>query len=402
MQLCEGPVRILLVHNYYLQPGGEDQVFAAEVETLRVHGEEVREYTVHNSRTASMSKLNLAKSTIWNQQVATELITLLSEFQPDLVHFHNTFPLVSPAAHVAVRRAGIPVVQTLHNFRLLCLNGLFLRNGRICEDCLGRATPWPGVLHGCYRESRQASAVVAAMLAVHRRRGTWQSAVDTYIALSEFARGKFVAGGLPSERIVVKRNFLPRDPGTGTHQGKFAVFVGRLGPEKGIGFLIRLWSQLELGMPLRIIGSGPLESLAAQSPGTVEWLGWQPHERVVEILKQASLLVFPTECYEGFPMVLLEAMATGLPVIASDHGSLPEIVEQGTSGLLVPPGDTERWIEAVRWATSHPGELGAMGQRARRVYENSYTAEAGYRHLSEVYRATLRRASGTAASVVRG
>jgi glycosyltransferase involved in cell wall biosynthesis len=389
-------VRILLVHNYYLQPGGEDQVFSAETEILRTHGEQVRTFTIHNSRIASMGKLSLARSTIWNHDVAGELTALLNDFAPDLVHFHNTFPLVSPAAYVAVRRLRIPVVQTLHNFRLLCLNGLFLRNGRPCEDCLGRAVAWPGVQHGCYRQSRQASAVVAAMLATHRWRGTWRAAIDTYIALTEFARVKFMAGGLPSDRIVVKPNFLQRDPGTGTHEGNFALYVGRLSPEKGIGALVRLWGRLGPGIPLRVIGSGPLETLAADSPATVEWLGWQPRERVLAAMKDASFLVFPTEWYEGFPMVLLEAMATGLPVIASCQGSLPEIVQDGTSGMLVPCGDSEHWIGALRWAISHPEELAAMGQRGRRVFEGKYTPEVGYRLLSEVYQRTIERARGLA------
>src|SRR5688572_20580248 len=255
-----------------------------------MHGHEVRTYTAHNNRIASMRKLHLATSTIWNRQVFRDLTALLREQAPDLVHFHNTFPLVSPAAHVAARRLGIPVVQTLHNFRLLCLNGLFLREGRRCEDCLGRALPWPGVLHRCYRQDRPASAVTATMLGVHRWRGTWTRAIDTYIAMSEFARAKFIAGGLPADRILVKPNFLPQDPGTGTHQGGFALYVGRLSPEKGLAPLVRLWGQLAPGIPLRIIGTGPLETLAADSPPGIEWLGWQPRERVLATMKEASFL----------------------------------------------------------------------------------------------------------------
>jgi glycosyltransferase involved in cell wall biosynthesis len=389
-------VKILLVHNYYLQPGGEDQVFSAETEVLRAHGDEVRVYTLHNSRIAPMAKLSLAKSTIWNRQVFDELTAILDDFAADLVHCHNTFPLVSPAAYAAARRLEIPVVQTLHNFRLLCLNGLFFRNGTQCEDCLGRAVAWPGVLHGCYRQSRQASAVVAAMLGLHRLRGTWETGIDTYIALSEFARTKFVAGGLPADRIVVKPNFLPHDPGAGAHEGGFALYAGRLSPEKGIAALVRLWGRLAPGIPLRIIGSGPLETLAADSPATVEWLGWQPRERVLAAMKDASFLVFPTEWYEGFPMVLLEAMATGLPVIASRQGSVPEIVRDGTSGVLVPPGDPEHWEGALRWAISHPKDLAAMGQQGRRAFEGNYTQEVGYRLLSEVYQRTIERATGLA------
>jgi glycosyltransferase involved in cell wall biosynthesis len=385
-------MKILLVHNHYLQPGGEDQVFAAEREVLQAHGEAVRVYTLHNRHIASMGKLDLASSTIWNRQVLGELTELLDEFAPDLVHCHNTFPLISPAAYAAARRRGIPVVQTLHNFRLLCLNGLFLRNGRQCEDCMGRAVAWPGVLHRCYRQSREASAVVAAMLGIHRLRGTWETAIDTYIALSEFARAKFVAGGLPADRIVVKPNFLEQDPGIGAHEGGFALFVGRLSPEKGIAALVGVWGKLTPGITLRVIGSGPLEALAADGPSNVEWLGWQPREQVLAAMRDASFLVFPTEWYEGFPMVLVEAMATGLPVIASRLGSLPEIVQDGRSGVMVASASADHWAGALRWAIEHPEELAAMGQHGRRTYEARYTKEIGYRLLSDVYEQTLDRA----------
>jgi glycosyltransferase involved in cell wall biosynthesis len=334
---------------------------------------------------------SMARSTVWNREVFRDLTALLQDFAPDLVHCHNTFPLISPAAYAAAGRLGIPVVQTLHNFRLLCLNGLFLREGRQCEDCLGRVVPWPGVLHRCYRQSRQASTVVAAMLAVHRWRGTWKTGIDTYIAVSEFARAKFVAGGLPAHRIIVKPNFLQQDPGTGAHQGDFALYVGRLSPEKGVAPLIRLWERLAPRIPLRVIGSGPLETLAADSPPSVEWLGWQPREQVLAAMKDASFLVFPTECYEGFPMVLLEAMATGLPEIASSQGSLPEIIRDGESGVLVPPGDPEHWAHALQWAISHPKELAVMGQRGRQAFEDNYTQHSGYRRLSQVYQRTVER-----------
>jgi glycosyltransferase involved in cell wall biosynthesis len=390
-------MKILLIHNYYLHPGGEDQVFSAETETLRDHGEDVHLYTVHNTSIASMGKVDLAMSTVWNRQVFLDLTALLRDLAPDIVHCHNTFPLVSPAAYAAARRLRIPVVQTLHNFRLLCLNGLFLRNGRRCEDCLGRAIAWPGVLHACYRASRPASAVVAAMLGIHRWRGGWRTAVDTYIAVSQFARAKFIEGGLPADRIVVKPNFLPQDPGTGAHNGGFALYVGRLSPEKGIEALVRLWGRLGLSITLRIIGSGPLESLAADGPPGIEWLGWQPRDRVIAAMKEASFLIFPTECYEGFPMVLLEAMATGLPVIASSQGSLPDIIENGTSGVLVPSSDPEHWAGALRWAMSHPEIMAAMGQHARRAFERQYTSEIGYQLLLGIYRQTVDRVRGSAA-----
>lgn len=382
-------MKVLFAHNYYQQPGGEDQVCAAESEVLQARGHDVRMYTLHNNAIPSMNRLRLAADTVWSRRVFREFGDLLRREHPDIVHVHNTFPLLSPAVYSAARRHHIPVVQTLHNFRLLCINGLFLRGGRICEDCLGRRVPWPGVVHACYRGSREASAVTATMLSFHRARGTWTSAVDTYITLSEFARAKFVAGGLPPGRMVVKPNFLPTDPGPGEHAGGYALYVGRLSPEKGIETLVRLWGEMSPSFPLRVIGGGPLATLADRSPAHITWQGWQPRERVLAAMKDAAFLVFPTSCYEGLPMVLLEAMATGLPVIATAQGSVPELVRDQQTGLLVPPGNGSHWSVAVRWALEHPDRMAEMGRRARREFEKKYTPAAGYQLLTDVYQRTL-------------
>jgi len=391
-------VNILRIHNYYLQPGGEDEVFRAESEVLRAHGHTVREFTVSNTAIESMGKVELAVATVWNRQMQRRLEVLLREDRPDVVHFHNTFPLVSPAAYAPPRRLGIPVIQTLHNFRLLCLNAVFLREGRICETCLGRRVLWPGVVHGCYRGSRPASAVAAAMLAFHRARGTWSSAVDTYVAVSEFARAKFIAGGLPPDRVAVKPNFLSDDPGPGSHGKRHALFVGRLSPEKGLDSLLRAWRRVAQvpGSALRVIGTGPLEGLRTRAVPGVEWLGWQNRPQVLAAMREAAFLVFPSECYEGLPMVVLEAMATGLPVIGSSQGSLPEVVDDGGTGLLVPAGDIERWAAAMSWALEHPRELERMSARARQKFERSYSAEAGYAGLIALYGETLERSRALA------
>ncbi len=333
-------MKILLLHNYYLQPGGEDQVFAAETGVLQARGEEVQTYTVHNTRIASMSKLAAARSTVWNREIHGELTTLLRDFTPDVVHCHNTFPLISPAAYAAAGDFGIPVVQTLHNFRLSASTDCSCATA-IVRRLPGARGAWPGVLHACYRGDRAASAVVAAMVGIHRRRRTWQTGVHTFVAMSAFARSKFIAGGLPGERIVIKPNFLQVDPGVGDHRGGFALYVGRLSPEKGIAPLVRLWGRLQLGMPLRIIGSGPLETLASEGIPGVEWLGYQPRDRVLEAMREANFLVFPTECYEGFPMVLLEAMASALPVIASHRARSP------TSCRTACPGAWSRLAPAM-------------------------------------------------------
>src|SRR3954452_18720116 len=197
-------MKILVVHNFYQQPGGEDRCLEAEVAMLRAHGDEVIQYTADNDPIDGMNRLKAAARTVWSRPAARELRDLIREHRPAVAHFHNTFPLISPAAYYACRAERVPVVQTLHNFRLLCPNALFFRDGKVCEDCLGKAVPWPGVVHGCYRGSRTATAAVAAMITPHRALGTWREMVDVYIPLTEASRQKFIAGGLPANKLVVK------------------------------------------------------------------------------------------------------------------------------------------------------------------------------------------------------
>jgi glycosyltransferase involved in cell wall biosynthesis len=238
-------MRVLLVHNYYQQAGGEEQVFVAEGALLEAHGHRVVRYTSHNDRVTGMSRAVLAKNTVWNRTTYRDLRTLIRKERPQVAHFHNTFPLISPAAYYAARAEGVPTAQTLHNYRLLCPNALFFREGRACEDCVGQAGPWPEVIHACYRGSHLSSGGVAAMLTSHRILGTWVRAVDAYITLTEYTRRKFIQGGLPAEKIVVKPNFVYPDPGPGAGRGMYALFVGRLSREKGVDTLLAAWNTLQ-------------------------------------------------------------------------------------------------------------------------------------------------------------
>jgi glycosyltransferase involved in cell wall biosynthesis len=266
-------MRILVVHNFYQQPGGEDQVFRDEAELLRQHGQDLLTLEFHNDAIAEMGvagRLALARKTIWNKDSYKRIFQSCQSFRPQVVHFHNTFPLVSPAGYAAARDAGAAVVQTLHNYRLICPVATLFRQGRVCEQCVGRTVPWPGVVHKCYRDSRSASAVTASMLAWHKRRGTYANAVDRYIALTEFARAKLIQGGLPAAKLLIKPNFVP-DLAQGTGNGDFVLFVGRLVPEKGIATLLSAWSQARTGplsrLKLRIMGDGPLaEQVRRSSP----------------------------------------------------------------------------------------------------------------------------------------
>lgn len=376
---------VIVVHNHYQRPGGEDQVVGAEVALLRSFGHETQLFTLDNSTIAQMGSLRLTRATFWNNDVYDTLRALFRKHAPLVAHFHNTFPLVSPAAYYAARDEGVPVVQTLHNFRLVCPNGLLFRDGHACEECVGRSVAWPGVVHGCYRGSRSTTAVTAAMIAWHRARGTWATAVDMYIALSQFSRGRFTEGGLPKDRIAVKPNFLARDPGAGDHAGGYGLFVGRLSPEKGLGVLLDAWSQLATPYPLKVVGSGPLEARMDECGPAIEWLGQQPTERVMMLMKDASFLVVPSECYENFPVTIVEAFATGLPVIASRTGSLAEIVRDHETGLHFRSGDSSDFAATIEWAVQHAPEMRTYGQNARLEFEQKFGPEQNYSLLRTIY-----------------
>jgi glycosyltransferase involved in cell wall biosynthesis len=378
-------MRILAVHNFYQQPGGEDAVFFTETQLLKERGHEVQRYTQHNDRLREVGRITSARLTIWNAAVRRELRTEIRRHQPDVIHFHNTFPLISPSAYYAAQAEGVAVVQTLHNYRLLCSNALLYRDGHVCEDCVGRAIPWPGIAHACYRGDRLASGVVVGMLTTHRALGTWRKCVHRFIALTDFAREEFIRGGLPADRIEVKPNFVHPDPGSGPGGGGYALFVGRLSEEKGLHTLIEAYRRVK-GPPLRIVGDGPLagevEQAARDLPG-FEWLGRQPAEVVFELLGKAEFLVLPSEWFEGFPRVAVEAMALGTPILASRVGALPEIMKNGRSGRLFTPEDCH---DLANQFERMGQEAKSMRAAARSEFEARYKAEANYQILLRIYR----------------
>lgn len=381
-------MNILVAHNFYKLAGGEDQCVAAEVALLRAHGHEVTQYYLSNDVIDGMGRLQLAGRTIWSRQAVLEMRRLIRAHRPQVAHFHNTFPLISPAAYYAAHAEGVPVVQALHNFRLVCVNALLFRDGKPCEDCLGKMTPWRGIAHSCYRHSRAASATVAAMLATHRFLGTWHHAVDAYIALSEFSRRKLVEGGLPADRIVVKPNFAYPEPCVGAGNGGYAVYVGRLSEEKGVQTLLSAWRSLGDSVPLKIAGDGPLVGLvreAAAGNKAIRWLQGVSHEEVYELIGAAAFLVLPSQCYEGaLPRVVIEAFAKGTPVIVPRHGAMADIVD-GRNGLCFATGDAEDLAAKVRCLCSNASTLKEMRRAARETFDRNFTAEANYDALMAVY-----------------
>ena len=387
-------LRVLLVHNRYVLPGGEDRAFESEVQLLTQFGEEVstlEEQTVYPQ--GALQKIGIAANSLWSTDWHRKFRMRLEEFRPDVVHIHNFFPVISPSVYYACRKAGVPVVQTLHNYRLLCPAATFYRDGRICEECVDQG-PLHSIRYGCYRGSKLGTASVALMLEAHRRVGTWRSMVGCYIALTEFARKKMIAGGLPPDKVRVKPNFVLPDPGRRTGTGQFALFVGRVEEQKGIPTMLQAWKRLSQPIPLMIAGDGPYApklkaEIAQHGFSNVNYRGALAHADIIAAMKQARFLVFPSEWYEGFPMTIAEAFACGVPVISSRLGSMEEIIQDGRTGLHFSAGDPDDLARKIEWAWSHPRELERMGLAARAECEKKYTGKRNFEILKEIYRGVI-------------
>ncbi len=381
-------MKVLLIHNFYLEPGGEDQVFSAEGDLLREHGHTVIHYTMHNKTIVKQPALTRMKSVLWNPLSYLHIRQLIQQHRPDVAHFHNIFPLISPSGYYAAHAEKVPIVQTLHNYRMFCLNGIFFRDQHVCLDCFGKLIPWPGVKHTCYRRSRLASLGAMSALVLHRLLKTWKTHVDQFIALTEFSRNVYLEGGIDPDRITLKPNFLQKDPEIGTGLGGYALFVGRLVPEKGLETIINAWEKLKERVPIKIVGDGEmaprLTQLAHQLPG-FDYVGPRSQTEVVALMKNALVLIFPSMWYECLPRTIIEAYGVGLPVVASNIGAMKSLIHHGKTGLHFIAGDSGDLAEKVLWAKEHPQELAAMRKNSRAVFEQSYMADRNHTMLMEVY-----------------
>ncbi len=389
-------MKVLLLHNRYRVPGGEDAAVQLECSLLRSAGLAVDLLEVNNDGIDSAAqKIKAALLTPYSFPARQLVADRIRDFQPDIVHVHNFFPTLSPSVYDACRSARVPVVQTLHNYRLMCANALLFREGKVCTKCLGSTFPLPAIRHACYRGSRVGSAAVAALIGIHRIRGTWTSRVNRFIALTGFARDLFASEMyIPNDQIVVKPNAAP-DPCIGDGSGGYALYIGRFSSEKGIETVLDAARNGGLRIPLKIAGSGPLQSNveAALIPGKVELLGWQDRDGVRRLMQKARVLLIPSLCYEGLPMVIPEAFGTGLPIIASRIGSLQTLIEDGSNGLLVEPGNPTALAQAVRRIAADSGFESGLRINARQTYENLYRAEANTSLLLQIYEQARRDAA---------
>jgi glycosyltransferase involved in cell wall biosynthesis len=383
-------MRILIAHNRYQQQGGEDIVAANESRMLAEHGHEVKFLGMDNESIVSVAqKLRAAGGAFYSLGSAHSVKAAIDSFHPDVVHVHNFLFSLSPAVFFAAKEKKIPVVMTLHNYRLICANAQLFRDGRICEECALRRSFIPGVRHACYRGSRLQSAIVGASMALHQALGTWNQRVSLYIALTRFAAEKMSLYRIPSSQIRVKPNFA-WDSGEGSGGGGFALYAGRLSAEKGVNTLIDADAKGLLPLPVHLAGDGPMMGEVQQAARKIGSrlipLGPKPHSEVQKLMRSATVLILPSIWYEGFPLVAVEAFAAGLPIAGSRIGGLPEIVEDGVSGYLFPPGDCNALAGTLGRFVEGSAGLTKMRQEARRRFETQYSAEQNYAKLIGIYR----------------
>lgn len=390
-------MKVLLGHNFYRSssPSGEDMVYQNERSALERQFQVVtlERHNDHLDASTFIKGGKIAIDSAWSQSIYLEVKKLILQAKPDIAHFHNTFPQISASAYAACREMGVPVVQTLHNFRSICANGLLMRDGAPCEDCVGHSL-LPALRHRCYRDSLVATAGIVWMMQRNRWRGVYDRLVDCYIAPSAFAAGRLMAGGLPADRIKVKGHFLPDPPPQGEGRGGYALFVGRLSEEKGVGTLLRAWGMVP-NLPLRIMGEGNLgEGLreeANRGGQDIAFLGARPHSEVLAAMGDAAMVIAPSLCYETFGLSVMESFAMGTPVVASRIGSLAELVEDDRNGKLFRPGDPGDLATKVQELLLQSDSLATYRANARRTFEEKFTLESHLHQLNSIYSEVLDR-----------
>ncbi len=381
-------MKILLVHNTYQQRGGEDSVFEAEYRMLSKEGNEVEKLLFDNKTISTAGdKIRTGLGTVFNFKSSRAVSDAIARFKPDIIHVHNFFPLLSPAVFYAARKQNVPIVMTLHNFRLICSNALLFRDGHICESCVRKILPLNGILHRCYHNSFTETAAVTLATSFHRLAGTWKNKVNRYIALTEFGKNKILSSslGLSPSQVTVKPNFV-EDMGSGTGKREdFFVWIGRLSDEKRIEALI--WSQKFHPYKLKIIGDGPLKNLVEGAAGrnkNIEYLGFRDKNFIMETLKRAKALLFTSSWYEGMPMTIIEALSAGTPVITPRIGGLPSIITDLHNGLLYRSGNIIDFVEKIKFIDEHCPE--SFYINARKTYEERFSPARNYEMLMSIYR----------------
>ncbi len=385
-------LKVLLIHNFYRSsaPSGEDIVYKHEKKLLEENGLSIVVYEKFNDDlddSTTIKRVNIALDGAWSKQTYRELSELITRTKPDIAHVHSIFPQISPSAYAACQDRGVPVIQTLHNFRPICPGALLMRDGKPCEDCVGTSL-LPSLVHRCYRGSLLATGAIAWQITRNRMTGTYNKLVNKYISLTDFSKSRYIKAGFLENKIAVKPNFLPSPSVMKDSVKPYAIFVGRLTPEKGVHTLINAWKGVQ-NLPLKIIGDGELrpdlEALVSSQQLPIEFLGFRTNTEVLHIVGNAKLQIIPSECYEGFPMVVLEAYALGIPIVASRIGSIEEIIIEGETGLKFKAGDADDLAEKVNRLIVDKPLLKKMKVTAKEVFNKKFTADINFKMLLSIY-----------------
>jgi glycosyltransferase involved in cell wall biosynthesis len=379
-------MHILQVHNSYRQRGGEDTVVAVDAELLRSAGHTVTQYIVPNPTSGIETGTRLGLS-LWNPAAGRRFRRQLEVAKPDVVHIHNAWFSITPSAAHEARRAGIPVVMTLHNYRLSCANGQFFRSGIQCTSCL-TGSALNGLLHRCYQDSFVASAFAAANTGIHRQLGTWTKNVDLFLCLTEFAKDRFVEAGIPAGKLRVRHNCVEDSDGRTMPAAKSRqiAYIGRLADEKGVRVLLQAWRLAGMeDYELLVVGDGPeREALEAMRVPGVRFTGPVEHQAVLNTLRSVRSLVLPSLWFEGEPMIIVEALAAGTPVLASEVGGVPELLGRGSAGWLTPAGEVDAWRRSLRDLRSD-FDVDTKSRASRDMYLKEHTTLVGLRGLVGSY-----------------
>lgn len=378
-------MKILQVHNYYQFSGGEDIVVSNEKKMLELNGNEVIFYKRVNNEISEYSffnKVSLIWKTSWSDKTYNEISKIIGKTKPDICHVHNMFPLISPSIYYACNDNKVPVVQTIHNYRFFCTNGYFFRDNHICEECIN-SNAFRAVKYKCYRNSKVQTYSAAKMLESHKKKNTWREKINILICPSKFVKSKFIQGGFSENKLIVKPNFLPYDPEPSYNNNDYFLYAGRIDNLKGIKVLSSALLD-RINTNVKIIGDGP-EINKLKENKNLQILNKRSNNETINYIKNCISLIFPSICYETFGLSIIEAFACGKPVIASRLGAMEDLVEEGKSGLLFEPGNSDDLRNKIVWAIEHKAEMKEMGKNARKIFEDKYTAELNYKILLSIY-----------------
>ena len=383
-------MNVLLIHNYYQNPGGEDKVFKNEYNLLKSNNVNVSKFIVNNNEIELNNKFMVGINSIWSFYYYKKLSKILKSNNYHIVHVHNTHAKLSPSIYYACKNYGIPVILTLHNYRICCPKATLFRKNNVCELCVKRHFPYHGIYYKCYHNSILHSIILSLSIAFHKKIGTYRQTINHYIALTNFSRNIFVKAGIPRKKISVKPNFIVSDSSFSKRNKKYFLFIGRITKEKGIKTLLRTWA-LNKDYPLKIVGDGDLKEyvkheIKQKSLKNVEYIGHiSSEDTIIKLLRNSYCLIVPSLWYEGFPMTIVESFNTGTPVIASNIGSLSEIVQHKNNGLLFMPDDAHDLSLKVKWAWNNENYINLYSINARKEYEKKYTSQENFNQLMAIY-----------------